>query len=138
MLKRTNKSKEDLQLELKKKAKLEANKILARKVFPFVENLKTVYDAETVLGAISGYLALGLLQSEQKLVVSDLKIEMPAEKDKEINDALVAIMGLIQNEPAKEAERLIAMMGENMKGFLAQQALKGPMSQIKLEDYIAS
>jgi len=138
---RVNKTKGEIKQELEQKQKVEAQKKLARRVFPYVEKLDSVHDAQTAFGAAAGYIKYGLSLAESKLKVSDIEIDLSQEKQegdtKKVVTALKLILNEVKDEPAAEAMRLIDLMGSKLPEFLASKGLKGKMSQVKLDEYIA-
>lgn len=138
---RVNKSKEAIASEIAQKQNIDAQKKLARRIFPYVEKLDSVRDAQTAFGAAAGYIKYGLLEAEKKLKVSDIEIDLSKEKPdgdtKKIVTALKLILNEIKDEPAGDMMRLTDLMGSKLPDFLANKGLQGKMSQVKLEDYIA-
>lgn len=134
---RENKKKEEITADMKKKQHVERQKTLARLIFPAVTNLKTVYDAQTVFNAVAGYIKLELMKEEAKLRVSDLAIDLSKEKDTPIKHAVSNIFELIRDENATDAANLIELMGNKLPEFLANKAVRGPMSQVTAEEFIA-
>lgn len=140
MKKRVNKTKSQIQAEMayqeKQKAKAEKEKYIAKTVFPLVENLKTIYDAQTVFNAVAGYLQFGLVNAESKLKVSDLEIDLTKQEDSEVGKAVKEIIRLTGDVDARTVANLLERMGQKLAEFVATKHLQDPMT-IKAEDFIA-
>lgn len=134
---RVNKTQEALAVEMKARAGVDAQKVLARKIYPLVEGLDCVFDAQTVFLALAGYIKFSLEIEESKLTTSILNIDLAKEKDSKVKSAMLAILALIAEEKAGDAAKLLDMMGNKLSQHLALNALKGPMSQIPAQEFIA-
>lgn len=135
--KRANLTKEQLESRIEYNLEIERQKALARKIFPFIENMKTVYDGQTVVNAVAGYLKLELLKREEALKVSDVPIDLSNEKSSEIKTAMEGIIDAVQMDSAKETIALLETMGSKLPGYLAGVHMKDPMDTIKIGDFIA-
>ena len=135
-----NKSKDQILREMKaeerRKAKVNKEKYIAGLVFPLVENLKTVYDAQTAFNAAAGFIQYALVAEEAKLLVSDLKIAMPKHSDKEGGEAVENILALTKDVAAKDVSDLLQRMGQKLAEYVANKGLKEKMT-IKAKDFIA-
>ena len=130
-------TKKQLQEELDKSQKIQKQRTLARLLFPSVEQLETIYDAQTAFQAAAGLIKYGVLKVETDLKVSDLKIDTSKDKDTPVTFAVRNILELVQGELATEAMDLIDRMGAKLPEFLAQKHLKDPMNTISAKEYIA-
>ena len=135
---RVNKTKQELVQEVKNKANIEHQRDVARRVFPVVESLETVYDAQTAFIAVSGLVKQGLILAEAKLKVADIEIDTKFEKETDVTKAIMAILDLVKDEPAQDVDTLLEKMGNSLPQFLGLRAVKGPMSQVAMDDFIAS
>lgn len=135
--KRANLTKEQLESRIEYNLEIERQKALARKIFPFIENMKTVYDGQTVVNAVAGYLKFELLKCEEALKVSDVPIDLSNEKSSEIKTAMEGIIDAVQMDSAKETIALLETMGSKLPGYLAGVHMKDPMDTIKIGDFIA-
>ena len=124
--------------EVKNKANIEHQRTVARLVFPVVEPLETVYDAQTAFIAVSGLIKQGLILAEAKLKVADLELDTKFEKETPVTEAIMKILELVKDEPAQDADTLLEKMGNSLPQFLGLRAIKGPMSQVAMDDFIAS
>jgi hypothetical protein len=135
--KKTRLTREQLEQELIRTQKVEKQRTLARQLFPIVENLETIYDAQTAFQAAAGLIKYGVVKIETDLKVSDVKVDLSKDKPTPVSYAVKTMLELVANEPAMEMVELIEMMGSKLPGFLAQKHLKDPMSTISAKEYIA-
>lgn len=139
-MKRINKSKEQLLRETKaleqQKERLIKDKYIATVIFPLVENLKTVYDAQTALNAASGWVQYALVAEEAKLKVSDLNIDLSKQKDGEIGSAVEDILIKTKDFGAKDVADMLSRMGQKLAEYVTTEHMKDPMT-IKTKDFIA-
>lgn len=130
-------SKAEIAAALKQRANIERQRTIARMVFPAVEQLETVYDAQTVFNAVAGHIKYGLILKENELKISDLAIDMAKGKDSAVKHAVVTVLEMLRDEPANDMAKLLDMMGQKLPEFLANKALKGPMSTVTAAEFIA-
>lgn len=140
MKKRINKQKDQIRAEMayqeKQKAKVEKEKYIAKTVFPLVENLKTVYDAQTAFNAASGYIQYALIAQEVKLKISELSIDLSKQEESDIGTAIKEIIKVTSDIDAKTVADLLERMGQKLAEFVTAKHLKDPMT-IKSEEFIA-
>lgn len=129
--------KSNLKALLNQKQKIERQKTVAKLIFPFIANLPTVYDAQTAVYAIAGYIELEMIKKEQGLKISDLLLDLSREKEGEITTAMRLILGQLEIENAKESMDLLKTFGDKLPQFLSNRHLTDPMSTITSEDFIA-
>ena len=132
-----SKTKQELANEAKRIAYVNKQKYLARKIFPLIQSQKTVYDAQTALMAVGGYVKTALVQKMLETKVSDLKIELANEKQKEIKKAMDEILAAVQGDEAEDVEKILMMMGDRLAQFGANKFLKQPMSEVSADEFIA-
>ena len=135
--KQTRLSKKQLEEELARTQKIQKQRTLARLLFPSVEQLETIYDAQTAFQSASGLIKYATLQKEMSFKVSDLAIDTSKDKETPVTFAVRNILELVRDEQAMEAMELIEMMGSKLPGYLAQKHLMDPMSSISAKEYIA-
>ncbi len=134
--KRVNKTKDEISNEMAHKAKVEKQKILARKMFA-VLNADSIYDNQTALNALSGYIKFEMAIRESKIKVNDLLLDLKKEPDTKITQVMEALKAELQDEPAKDVADLLERMGKTLEAFIARKFINNPMSDIKLEDIVA-
>lgn len=130
------KNKAEVDAALKQKARVERTKVLARRIFPVITELPTVYDAQTAFNAAAGHIKYGLVQQEATLKVSDLAYELGKGKSP-VDYAVKTLIELLAEDGARDAMETLEIMGSKLPEFLAMRALKEPMSTVTAEDFIA-
>lgn len=136
-MKENSKSKQEIAALLQQKAKTERQRTLARLLFPAVETLPTIYDAQTAFNATAGFIKMKLIEKENSWKVSDLAIDISKVQDGAIKDSMTHLLESVQGENAKDALDIITAMGQKLPEFLANKHLKDPMSTITAKEYIA-
>lgn len=134
--KRVNKTKDEIAKEMEHKAKVEKQKALARRMFPLLE-VESIYDGQTALNALSGYIKFEMAVRESKLKVNDLLLDLKKEPDTQITKVMEALKAEFQDEPAKEMSDLMERMAKTLEAFIARKYINNPMSEIKMEDIVA-
>ena len=134
--KRVNKTKDEIAKEMAHKAKVEKQKALARRMFPLLE-VETIYDGQTALNALSGYIKFEMAVRESKLKINDLLLDLKKEPDTQITKVMEALKAEFQDEPAKELSELMERMANTLQSFIARKYVNNPMSEIKMEDIVA-
>lgn len=135
--KRVNKSKEELAKQMKYLQELEHQKKLARAMFPILESQKTIYDAQTVVNALAGFIKADMEDKIAELKVSDLEINLKKEEDGSIKTAILKLRELFNKESADDAAKLLERFGAGLGQYGAKKYLENPMSEIKMEDFVA-
>lgn len=135
--KRINKSKEQITADLEHKSKVEREKTLVKLIFPALGTQKTVYDAQTVLGALSGFIKVEIDKKSASLAVKDLPIDLSKEDDSEIKSAILTLIDMLALENAKDMSVLLERFGNILAQYSANEFMKQPINTIKIEDIIA-
>jgi len=134
--KRVNKTKDEIAKEMAHKANIEKQKALARRMFPLLA-VESIYDGQTALNALSGYIKFEMAVRESKLKINDLLLDLKKEPDTQITKVMEALKAEFQDEPAKELSDLMERMAKTLESFIARKYINNPMSEIKLEDIVA-
>jgi len=134
--KRVNKTKDEIAKEMAHKANVEKQKALARRMFPLLE-VESIYDGQTALNALSGYIKFEMAVRESKLKINDLLLDLKKEPDTQITKVMEALKAEFQDEPAKELSDLMERMAKTLESFIARKYINNPISEIKLEDIVA-
>ena len=135
--KRVNKTKAELEAQIKHNDKIERQKLVAKLLWPFIADMKSVYDAQTVLQAVAGYMKYDLVSRETKLSCADLSMDLTKEKESEIKTAMQHVFNQLATENAKDSILLLETMANKLPEFIATKHLKDPMSTVKVEEFIA-
>lgn len=133
---RVNKSKEQISAEIKSLEKVKHIKEVVRKVYPLLD-VDTIYDGQTVLNALQGFIKVELEEKLDTIKLSDLKLDFKQEKDSKIKKAMVAIVKELKNESADEFSQTIERLARAFSDFGAQKFLKNEMSSLKIEEILA-
>ncbi len=134
--KRINKTKEEISQDMIHIEKVKKLKTLVREIFPLLSKQESVYNAQTVVTALSGYINADIEEKNKKLKISDLSIDLSNEADNEITNAMLAIKELIQDEMAEDTSSLLEKLGQAFSAQGAEVFLKGPVSNVDIEDII--
>ena len=135
---RINKSKEQIKAEMLLKAEISHEKQLATMIFPELQKQETVYDAQTLLHGLSGYIHHELENRTNKVLVGDLPVDVSKEKEGAIRDSFKTILEMLKEEKADNVVKLLKRYGDMLGYYGSVQFLKNPMSIIKEEDLIKS
>lgn len=135
---RVNKTKAELIIQQKQEAKIAHSASLVKIMFPLLETQESIYDAQTALHALGGYIEYGLKIKDEGLKVGELglKIELEKEKDSKVKTVMLDILGLIEIENARDTMILVRKLADVMGQFGASQFVKGPMTNIKITDIV--
>lgn len=134
---RINKTKEQITAEIKQVEKIKHIKEVVRKVYPLLQNVDSIYDAQTVLNALQGFIKVDLETLLDEITVGYLAMEFEQEKDSKIKDAMLAIVKEMANEPADEFSQTIERLARAFSDYGSTKFLKNPMSELKIEDILA-
>lgn len=135
--KRVNKTKDELAEQIAKTARIERMKVLARLVWPFIQDQKTIYDAQTAVNAAAGFIKQELQAKTEQIIVKDLPIDLSNEKDSPIKAAVENLIQLMQTEKAEDAANLLEKMGNSFGQFAASKYMANPVSWISMDEFIA-
>ena len=133
---RKNKSKEQIAAQLKQQEKIKRDKILVKLLFPFLVDMKSIYDAQTALMALSGYMKAELSNRTAELKVSDLKLDLSKEEVTDVKDVMIKMMGKLEIENAEDMADLLERFSNILSQIGADKFLKGPMGSLKIEDIV--
>jgi hypothetical protein len=135
--KRINKAKEEIAAEMKRKAEIEHQKKLVRAMFPILDSVESIYDAQTVVNALSGFIKADMEDKLSQLKVSDMEIDLKKEEDGPIKTAILELQELFSKEGAEDASKLLERFGAMLSQFSSREYMKNPMTSIKPDDFIA-
>lgn len=134
---RTNKTKDQIAAEIAHVQKVNRDKTLVKLMFPLIEGQKSVYDAQTVVNALSGFIKARLDEKAAELLIKDLNLDLSKEEDSLIKTAILNLIDMLAIEKAKDTASLLERLGNTFAQFGANEYLKQPMSVIKITDIIA-
>jgi len=81
-------SKEELVAQMQHKQNVEHIKQVVRDIWPYLADQDTIYDAQTVANALSGFISAHIEKKVNEIKVVDLPIDLSKEKDSKIKSAL--------------------------------------------------
>jgi hypothetical protein len=135
--KRVPKNKEELRAEMARIEKIERQKVLARLIFPHIADQKTIYDAQTVVQALAGFIKQELALKASNIIVKELPVDFSNEKDSPIKKAMVDLIVLLQTEKADDCVALLERFGSGLGQFSASKYMENPMSSVNVDDFVA-
>ena len=137
MTKRINKSKPEIKNDMAAQKNLSRQKDLARKIWPFVADQKTIYDAQTVVNALAGFIKAGIAERMTGLVVDNLVIDFSKEKKSALKDSVTMLHDAMLEENADELVAILERFGNGLGQFSSSKYMTNPMSVISMDDFIA-
>ena len=136
--KRVPKSKDELKAQMAHLQKVEHQKKLARRIYPLIEDQKTIYDAQTVLNAAAGYIKNELARKSTSFTVAELSVDASKDKgDKALVKAVQNIIELLQGEKADDSVALLERFANGVAQYSSGKYMENPMKVIGIEDLIA-
>ncbi len=132
-----NKTKEEIAGDMKMQEKVKQIKEMVRLIFPVIEKVDTVYDAQTVVNALSGFIA-ALIESKVALIkLQELDIDLSKEEDSKIKTAILGIMDLMKDESAQELSETLERLGTTLQQYIVHKHMSAPMETIKIDDLVS-
>lgn len=134
---RKNKSKDEILAEMERNTNVAHQKTLARVLFPLLSEQETIYDAQTAVAALAGYIKLEIEKKAAQTSIRDLPVDFSKEKDSLIKSAMTNMLDAIQGENAEKAIALLERIGSGLGQYAAGKYMKNPMKIIEMDDFIA-
>lgn len=135
--KRKNKSKEDITKEMEYEKKVSHIKDIVKQIYPTLETVDSIYDAQTVVNALSGFILAHLENKLQQFKMSDIIIDLSMEDDSAIKTAVLALAEMLADEPAKETSETLERLGKTLQTYSSHMFMKQPMSVVSLNDIVS-
>ena len=129
-------SKEEITNKIAGDAKIEHIKDVVRIAFPCIEKMDSVYDAQTAVNALGGFLASEVEKEAAKIKVSSISIDLSKEPDSKIKKAILNMVKLFPDESAQELAETMERLGTTLQAYVANTAMKGKMN-IKITDLVS-
>lgn len=136
-IKRVPKDKEAIVSTFLQQEKIAHIKEVVRNIYPLLEKVDSIYDAQTSVNALSGFISAHIENQAAKIKLNELPIDLSKEEDSKIKEAILAIMELCKNEPAKELSSILERLGKTMGDYGAHEFLKNPMEQLSVDKILA-
>ncbi len=125
--KRKNLSKEQISEQLANEAKITHIKELVRKAFPAIETLDSVYDAQTVVNALGGFIASDIEKKVLEIKLSEIDLDLSGEEDGKIKTAIAELIALFPDESAQEFSETLERLGTTLQAYVSNKAMKEKM-----------
>lgn len=136
-IKRVNKSKEEISTEIAHTEKTNHLKEVVRSMFPVLEKVDTIYDSQTTVNALSGFITALIEKKVSDIKLSDLEIDLSKEEDSKIKTAILEIMELMKDENAQELSETLERFGSTLGKLGAHKFLEKPMNEITIDDILS-
>ena len=138
------KSKVEILAQMQKTKEMKHQIELAKKIFPLVSDMKTIYDAQTVVQATAGFIKAGFEEYKKKedsITVENVQKYtdefIKDEKKSAIKTSIEKIFETLKDEPAEDVIMLLQTFGKSLSAYSANKFMKNPMSDIKMKDFIS-
>lgn len=132
--KRVNKGKAQILAEIEQKSKISRQKEMVKRIFPLLGSLDTLYDAQTALMSVSGYIKEDIEKKMNVFKVNDIALDFKDEPKTKITEVMVAIKAELQTDCALEASDMLELFTNFIPNIAAEEFLKKPASELTLED----
>jgi len=133
---RINKTKDQIAEDIKRTQKVAHLKEVVKIVFPLLTT-ETIYDAQTALNALVGFVKADLQEKQDAVKMSEVVIDLSKEKESSITKAMEVIKEALKDEPADEVSQTLERLSRAFGEFGSMKFLKNPMSELKLEELLA-
>lgn len=134
--KRVNKNKAQILDEMAQRAKIDKFKDMGKRLFPLLST-DTIYDAQTAIEAVSGYIKFELSVKEAGFKVNDLPLDFSKEPEGKVTEVMNAIKVELQGESAKDSAEFLELFGRTFSSYAVKKYLDNPMSEVNVDDIIA-
>lgn len=122
---------------MQSKQRVEHSKEVIRKMFPSIEGMDTIYDAQTVVNALCGFIMPHIENYMSKIKMSELPIDLSKEEDSKIKIAIGELLETLKDEPAKQLMTTLDEFGASFSKLGAHKFLKQPMNVITVDDIVS-
>ena len=133
----SKKTKEELKQQINNVAKVQHIKDTVRLIFPELNDVGTIYDGQTVVNALSGFISAHMEKKLSEIKLSDIEIDLSKEEDTPIKAAILKLADMFKDEPAKEISGTLERLGQTLEKYSSFTFMKKPMSDIKIEDILS-
>lgn len=136
-VKRINKSKDQIAADIAHAEKVNHMKEIVKTLFPFLEKVETIYDAQTAVNALSGFITAHIEKKVLDIKLNDIEIDLSKEADSPIKTAILDMMESMKDESAQELSETLERLGSTFGKFGAHKFLQQPMNTVTVNDIIA-
>lgn len=109
---------------------------MVRQLFPSLEKVDSIYDAQTVVNALAGFIDAHVEQKVQEIKLKEITIDLSKEEDSKIKTAIEELISMFPEESAQELSESLEKLGTVFGKFAADKYLKQPMSVITVDDLV--
>lgn len=135
--KRVNKTKEEIAYDMKVQQVAKEKVALVKRIYPHLKNQKSIYDAQTVLYGLAGYIKAELQKRERQPLIKDLALDFSKEKEGIMTDMLLALHNDFSEEKAWSFAALLNEFGDSLQKYGAHKYMQQGMDAITEEEIIA-
>jgi hypothetical protein len=136
-VKRINKDKDEVTQEIIYKQKMAKIKKMVEEIYPEIESLSSIYDGQTVVNALSGFIVAHIEKKVLDIKMDDILIDLSQEEDSEIKTAITKIIKKMEGESAQVLSETLEKFGQSLSQYSAHTFMKQPMATIKLTDILS-
>lgn len=136
-VKKVAKSKDELLADFKHVQKVAQIKEIVTKIYPALVEVDSIYDAQTVANALSGFIEAHMQKKLNEIKLSEIEIDLSKEEESKIKTAILAIIELTKDESANELSETLERLGKALSQYSAHTFMKQPTSAISLKDILA-
>lgn len=134
--KRVNKTKEEIAYDMKVQEVAKQKVALVKKIYPHLKSQKSIYDAQTALYGLSGYIKAELQKRERAYLVSDLNVDLSKEEKGVITDAVISLHEEFKGEKAWAFAALLNEFGDSLQKYGAHKYMQQGMDAITESEII--
>ena len=109
---------------------------MVRQLFPKLENVDSIYDAQTVVNALAGFIDAHVEKKVAEIKLKEIEIDLSKEEESKIKTAILEIIEMFPEESAQELSESLEKLGTALGKFAADKFLKQPMSTITVDDLV--
>lgn len=136
-VKRVNKNKEQITSDIKAQEKVAHLKEMVRNLFPLIEGVDCVYDAQTAVNALSGFIAAYIEEKVSAIKLSELPIDLSKEEDSKIKTSILAMIDMFKDESAQELSETLERLGTTLQQYIVHTHMSAPMSTITIDKILS-
>ena len=136
-IKKINKSKEEISADMLHIKKVAEIKEMVANIYPSLEGVDSIYDAQTVVNALAGFIEAHMQKKLNEVPLSALDIDLSKEEDSKIKTAILAIMETMKDKSANEVSETLERLGKTLSQYSAHTFMKQPISTITIKDILA-
>lgn len=136
-LKKITKSKDEIHSDMVRIQKIEHMKKIVREVYPVINEVDSIYDGQTTVNALAGFLMALVEQKASEIKVGDLELDLSKEEDSKIKDVIIKLKEMFKDEPAKEFSSILERFGKTMGDYGANEFLKNKMTELPIDKILA-